>query len=281
MSRVDPECAGIARAFLRRTPRRPPETARGGRDPMFRRAGSSFDLKNIREYGPSDDPRRIDWKLMGRTDRLYVKEFFEEERDGVCVLVDVSGSTEVFGEGPARALAASVAWTLGALGLPTSLWAFTDRVARRLDRPRGSRSSAAVDAFVEGLETGGGTALGPALAAARRGSRYRRAVVLSDFLDPRFKPAASPFARNYFIRMRRDFEDLDPGRSEVLVVDPESGARLRTPWDEPARELYRGRERGLDAAFGEAARRGSWYRRLGPAEPRAPLYWELLEALYA
>jgi uncharacterized protein (DUF58 family) len=280
VSLVDPECAGIVRAFLGRTPRRPPASASSSRDPMFRRAGSSFDLKNIREYGPSDDPRRIDWKLMGRTDRLYVKEFFDEERDGACLLFDLSASISVFGFEGARALAASIAWILGALGIPTSLWAFSRRIERRLDRPRGGRSSAPIATFFEGLLAAGETDIPGALEAARRASRYRKAIVVSDFLDPSFDPRGSPFARSFFLRLHRDFEELGPGRGEVEVLDPETGARLRTPWDAPARERYVGRCRELDAVFGEATRRGSYYNLLGPSSDRGVAYWSLLEALY-
>jgi uncharacterized protein (DUF58 family) len=253
---------------------------------MFKRAGSSFDLKNIREYGPTDDPRRIDWKLMGRTDRLYVKEFFEEERDGVCVLVDLSASIGVFGTEEALRISASLAWILGALGLPTSLWAFDDHIVRRMERPRGDPSPAPVLAFFEGLEASGRTDVGSALAAARKVSRFRRAVVISDFLDAAFRPAASPFGRSFFVRLHKDFEAMNAGNSEVEVIDPETEARLRTPWDAPAKAHYRQREKALDAAFGEAQRplsanRGAWYRRIAPGADRAALYWELLEGLYA
>jgi uncharacterized protein (DUF58 family) len=281
VSLVDPECAGLAKAFLRRTPRRPPEARGGGRDPLFKRAGSSFDLKCIREYCPSDDPRRIDWKLMARCGRPYVKEFLEEDRDEVCVLADFSASIEAFGAEEAARISASIAWLLGALGLPTSLWAFSDRPTRRLDRPRGGAAIGAVQAFFEGLAPCGNTDIGACVAAARKACRARKAVIVSDFLDPSFRPAASPFARTFFVRLRRDFEPLASGLSEITVVDPESGALLRTPWDEPAREAYRHCDQRLSAALGRARRPCAWYRVHEQGAERSALYWELLEALYA
>lgn len=286
MSLIDPECAGLVRAFQRRTSRRPPASAAATRDPMFKRAGSSFDLKNLREYVPNDDPRRIDWNLTARCDRLCVKEFYEEERDGVCLVIDRSASIAVFGTEEAARIGASVAWMLGALGLPTSLWAFAETVVRRSDRPRGGRSPAPVDAFFDHLPAGGRTALAATLAAARRTSRYRRAVIVSDFLDPAFRPGACPFGRSFFIRLHRDFEAMETGASEVEVIDPETGGRLRTPWDRPAREIYRRRQAVLEASLRDAARpggarRGSWYRLVAPGADRGVLYWELLEALHA
>ncbi|HPG86780.1 MAG TPA: DUF58 domain-containing protein, partial [Spirochaetales bacterium] len=92
MRLVDPECAAIAAAFSRRDLRaRLPESI-AAKDPMYRRSGSSYDLKSIREYQPFDDPRAIDWKLYGRSDRAFVKEFYDEADDEVAFLVDSSAS---------------------------------------------------------------------------------------------------------------------------------------------------------------------------------------------
>jgi uncharacterized protein (DUF58 family) len=280
VSLVDPECPAIARAFLRRTPRRPPSARCGGRNSLFKRAGSSFDLKCIREYCPTDDPRSIDWKLLGRCGRPYVKEFLEEDRDGVCVLADLSASIASFGAAEALKAAASIAWILGAIGLPTSLWAFSDKPLRRLERSRGDGAAAPILSFFDGLEPGGRTDIGACLAAARAVSRARRAVIVSDFLDPRFDPKSSPFSRSFFIRLRSDFERLAEGLAEVTVVDPETGLSLRSPWDGPARAIYRERDRKLAASLGDAARRGSWAATLSPGEGRSGLYWAFLEALY-
>jgi len=47
-----------------------------------------------REYVRGDDLRRVDWKVWGRQDRLYVKEFEEETNLGVTLLVDGSSSMD-------------------------------------------------------------------------------------------------------------------------------------------------------------------------------------------
>jgi uncharacterized protein (DUF58 family) len=54
--------------------------------------GASTDFAEHRPYMPGDDIRRIDWKLFGRTDRHYVKEFEAETNTNFRVIVDVSPS---------------------------------------------------------------------------------------------------------------------------------------------------------------------------------------------
>jgi uncharacterized protein (DUF58 family) len=61
--------------------------------------GFSVDFAEHRAYLPGDDVRRIDWRVYGRTDRLYVKEFEADTNANFSVLFDVSGSMH-YGSGP-------------------------------------------------------------------------------------------------------------------------------------------------------------------------------------
>ena len=56
--------------------------------------GVSTDFAEHRPYMPGDDTRSIDWRLWGRTDRLYVKEFEAETNADVMLLIDVSASMD-------------------------------------------------------------------------------------------------------------------------------------------------------------------------------------------
>src|SRR5438876_3679681 len=56
--------------------------------------GSSMDFAEHRAYMPGDDIRRIDWKLFGRSDRHFVKEFEADTNTNFTVLVDVSPSMQ-------------------------------------------------------------------------------------------------------------------------------------------------------------------------------------------
>jgi uncharacterized protein (DUF58 family) len=75
--------------------------------------GLSTDFAEHRPYLPGDDIRRIDWRVWGRTDRLYVKEFEADTNANLVVLLDVSRSMDYGSAGVtkldyARYLAASL-----------------------------------------------------------------------------------------------------------------------------------------------------------------------------
>ena len=77
--------------------------------------GLSTDFAEHRPYVPGDDIRRIDWRVFGRTDRFYVREFEADTNANFAVLLDTSRSME-YGSGPvtkldyARFLAASLVY---------------------------------------------------------------------------------------------------------------------------------------------------------------------------
>jgi uncharacterized protein (DUF58 family) len=54
--------------------------------------GFSVEFAEHREYTAGDDPRHLDYRMLGRTDRLYVKQYEEETNMRVQILLDASGS---------------------------------------------------------------------------------------------------------------------------------------------------------------------------------------------
>ena len=54
--------------------------------------GFSVEFKEHRPYAQGDDIRTIDWKLYGKTDRFYIREFEEETNLKATLVVDASGS---------------------------------------------------------------------------------------------------------------------------------------------------------------------------------------------
>lgn len=56
--------------------------------------GFSVEFAEHRSYGSGDDTRHIDWKLFGKTDRYYIKQFEEETNLRTHLLLDTSTSME-------------------------------------------------------------------------------------------------------------------------------------------------------------------------------------------
>jgi len=54
--------------------------------------GFSVEFSEYRPYMPGDPVRNIDWKVLGRTERYYVKQFEEETNLRAYLLLDSSGS---------------------------------------------------------------------------------------------------------------------------------------------------------------------------------------------
>ena len=78
--------------------------------------GSSVEFAEYRAYVPGDDLRRLDWRVLGRTDRYYMKEFEADTNLRCCLLLDASASMGFAGKNSpskfafARQLAASLAY---------------------------------------------------------------------------------------------------------------------------------------------------------------------------
>ena len=57
-----------------------------------------MDFAEHRAYMPGDDIRRIDWRLFGRADRFYLKEFEADTNTNFSVVLDISRSMSFGGQ---------------------------------------------------------------------------------------------------------------------------------------------------------------------------------------
>lgn len=101
--------------------------------------GFSVEFSQHRRYTPGDDPRTVDWKLWGRTDRYYVKQFEAETNMEVHLLLDSSASMG-YGSPVSKfeycaCTAAALAYLAVRQGDPTGLMTFGQQV-REFLRPR-------------------------------------------------------------------------------------------------------------------------------------------------
>jgi len=153
--------------------------------------GFSIEFAEHREYSPGDDLRYLDWKVFGRTDKFYLKEF-EEETNLVCyLLLDTSESMQYrsaaaamskfeYAQCEAAALAHLVLQQQDSVGLVTF-----DREIRALVRPSGNPSHFKQLLHVmEDASGGEKTATGPIFHdLAERFKKRGIVVILSDLFD--------------------------------------------------------------------------------------------------
>src|SRR4029078_3906656 len=54
--------------------------------------GFSTEFAEYRQYMPGDDLRHLDWKLLGRTDRYFIKKYRADTNSQCHILIDASKS---------------------------------------------------------------------------------------------------------------------------------------------------------------------------------------------
>ncbi|MBI4641687.1 MAG: DUF58 domain-containing protein [Candidatus Tectomicrobia bacterium] len=116
--------------------------------------GSSVEFSEHREYSPGDEIRYVDWKVYGKSDRYFIKQFEEETNLKGYIFLDCSSSMDYASDGITKFeygcyVAASLAYLMLRQGDPVGLVTFSDSV-RRYIPPRSSLSH--IHAIIEELE---------------------------------------------------------------------------------------------------------------------------------
>ena len=236
--------------------------------------GNSSEFSEFRPYRQGDDPRRVDWRLLARSDRAYVRLTTDRATLRTTIVVDASASLAF----PMPAMdkwrracevAVALASVAHAEGDPVGL-AIAGATPLRL-APRARRSVIAeMIRALEGTTPAGSSALAPLVSD----SRALRVAVITDLLGDtdallaasRLKIAAG--GEIVVVHLVAP-EELDPPAEALLAVDPEE-AGLRRSLDGASRAAYR-------RAFGDWLERvradfrgaGVRYLRADSTEPAA------------
>ena len=198
--------------------------------------GLSIDFAEHRPYMPGDDIRRIDWRVFGRTDRYYVKEFEADTNANFLVVLDISRSMDYASNGItkldyARYLAACLSYfsrqqrdRVGLATIAEDIVEFVPPSAKHLD---------VVLHTIDRVQPGGGSNLERALLKIAEATKRRSIILLiSDLYE---EPAAVLRAVSYLKNKGNDvlvFQVLDPAEIEfpfegpVHFEDLESGERI-------------------------------------------------------
>ncbi|WP_395740798.1 DUF58 domain-containing protein [Prosthecobacter sp.] len=152
--------------------------------------GFSVEFRQHRPYVQGDEIRRLDWKIFGRTDRFYIREFDEETNLRATIVLDASGSMGYRGQKGvlkfdyARKLAASLAYLLMSQQDAVGLITFDSKVRDIIPcRTKISHLHLMLETMVK-TTPGKDTSLAPVLESlAQRLKRRGLVILISDFFD--------------------------------------------------------------------------------------------------
>ena len=228
--------------------------------------GFSVESSDHREYNDGEPLKDVDWKIVARTDRYYVKRYEEETNLRCYILLDHSRSM-FFQSGPltkmdyATQLSAALAWLMISQKDACGLITFNDRVTNQL-APRAFRGylPQLFKTLVE-LQPGGNTDVSASLHKIAESIRKRSLIILiSDLLD---EPAKIAQGLKHFRARHHEvlvfhivdkMEEMFSYRRETEFVDSETGEKLTvTPWQIRQRYLenYQSHLETLKAEFNQ------------------------------
>ncbi len=204
--------------------------------------GNSSEFSEFRLYRQGDDPRRVDWRLLARSDRAYVRLTTDRATLPTSIVVDASASMAF----PlpsmdkwvrAREMAVALAAIAYGEGDPVGLVIAAERPVVLTPRARRSVLVEMIRAL-DAASPAGGAPLAPQLAAVRA----PRVVVITDLLgdlDELLATAKLRVAAGGVVIVLHVVasEELDPPAEARLAVDPER-AGIRRSLDAPARAAY-------------------------------------------
>ncbi len=203
--------------------------------------GFSVEFAEHRQYFPGDDISNIDWKVYGRSDRLYIKQHEEETNLKAYILIDASKSMGFKRDGDvtkleyAAYLAAGLTYLMMKQQDATGL-AIYDETVRRFFEPHLTYSyMKLLLTELSEVEPNSRTSTATALSAlAERIKRRGLIIVISDFLDE-MKNVIT--ALKHFRHRKNEviaFHVLDDAEisldfpGDAVFVDLETGERMPT-----------------------------------------------------
>lgn len=206
--------------------------------------GFSVEFAEHRQYMPGDSIRHIDWKIYGRTDRYYIKQYEEETNLKATIILDTSRSMGYASEGNmpkleyASYLAAALAYLMMRQQDAVGLAMFDAELSAYLP-PRTTRSYLhQLLIRLQQAQASGTTGAARALhQAADRMKRRGLVIVISDLFD---EPEGVMAALKHFRHKKNEvivMHVLDPlERSfafggDAVFRDLETAERMTTqPW---------------------------------------------------
>jgi uncharacterized protein (DUF58 family) len=152
--------------------------------------GFSTEFTEYRQYNAGDDLRYLDWRLLGRTDRYFIKKYRADTNTQCHLLIDTSASmnyahaSSVTKLQYAQFLAASLAYLLNRQQDAVGLVAFDEKVHTHVPARNRTGHMRTIFGNLSLLQAGGETRLAESLhQLAEILTRRGIVVLISDFYD--------------------------------------------------------------------------------------------------
>ncbi len=204
--------------------------------------GFSVEFADHRQYNPGDPLKNVDWRIVARTGRYYVKRYEEETNLNCYILLDHSASMDYGSDDSnkldfAKKFAASLTWLMINQKDAVGLYCFDDEISFAMP-PKALRSySAEIFGRLIRLEAGKKTNLAkPLEKISERIKKRSLVVIISDLLDDEeniihaFKHFRNKGHELLVFHLydkseeefdfKRESEFIDSETSEKLIINP-------------------------------------------------------------
>lgn len=186
--------------------------------------GFAIEFAQHREYAVGDDTRHLDWKVLGRSDRYYIRQYEQDTNFVTQLVVDGSASMN-YGSGKltklhfAKILAACLAQVILLQRDAVALALVDEKVQDYMPRTDSPGSIAQIMERLARFHGSAKTSLGESLLQVSREARKRGiTIIISDLLDDEEGLA-------------RGLERLTFGGHEVIVFHTLDPHELTFPFD--------------------------------------------------
>lgn len=188
--------------------------------------GFSVEFSEYRPYIPGDDLKRIDWKVYGRTDRFYVREYEAETNLRAYLLLDASGSMSYSSGGISKFeyagyLVASLAYLLLKQRDSVGLLTFTTKIENFIPPSLSPSHLYNILKALDSQKTGGETNLSETFyQLAQRIKRRGLIIIFSDLFDEKEKVLSAIRLFRYKKHEVLVFQILDKEEKEFFFSEP-------------------------------------------------------------
>ena len=242
--------------------------------------GSAAEFSDYKEYVAGEDTAHIDWRVYGRTRRLFIRQFQDETDMVIYLLVDTSASMRYFGERRqakfflAAKIAASLSYLMIHQGDKAALALFADKVTSFLPPGGTRRHLHRIVTTLEAVRPASTTGIEHAITECCGIFKKRgRLVILSDFLTDtgRLFDALGQFLHRKFeilLMQVLDSDELDlPNVNVAKFVDMETGEQVQVEPEEIRRSYRQNMQQFVDTLAKEADQRQIRYALVDTRHP--------------